>query len=208
MSAAASARPRYLLWCDLETSGLDPEIDEILEIAWSLTEFAAPYAAADLGPRYVTASEDHLIDPGPDGPPLYLMDPKVRSMHEESGLLAALRDAAGSMPSLKEVEDLLLSLSEGWPTSPADGERDERVVIAGNSVGFDLGFLRTEMPRFAKRLSHRVFDVSSHLLLCSSLGMKDDPDRKPTRHRAVEDVENSLAQARRCAAFLDHGSWT
>jgi len=141
------------IWLDLETTGLDPDREIILEIGviiandekgGDFTEVAAeqtvitPY---DFGPAsdYRTAREI-----------IAEMHPRVREMHTKNGLLAEL-ERPDLCASIHGADDYFAALvPDGLPS------------IAGNSVGsFDLQFLRKHMPKFSARLSHRVFDVST-----------------------------------------------
>jgi oligoribonuclease len=138
--------PHHLLWIELETTGLDPREDHILELAFILTEFHYPYDIITRGHYLVNGPGRQMLLAGECGD-------FIQDMHGVSGLRAALEKAENTT-TLPTIESDLLALSERWP-----GSKDEKVVVAGNSVHFDLGFLRHHMPSFAKRLSYRVFDV-------------------------------------------------
>jgi oligoribonuclease (3'-5' exoribonuclease) len=190
----ARAEPYAIEWLDLETDGLDPRSCGILEIAWILTRFAYPYEELVRGHRLVWSSHAERLVNGD-------ADPFILDMHDKSGLRAALSEEKILPGSESRVERELLDLSAGWPLE----DKDARVVLGGNSAHFDLGFLRIHMPTFAKRLSHRVFDVSAMLMQARSLGMPVPPKTEPA-HRAMADVEHSIATARRLAEWhLERG---
>lgn len=197
------------LWLDLETTGLNPHLDSVVEVAYVLTETAAPF-------RRITSGR--LVGGGvsPSGSALVLSEglpshihPKVVEMHRKSGLLADL-DAA--KPRLRDIversdwrgevltpsllETRLLALSCDWPT-----ERDKAVRLAGFSVHFDLSMMRAKAPTFARRLSHRVLDVSSISSFCRSLGMATE--RKEGAHRAAQDVQDAIERARDCVSWVE-----
>lgn len=212
--------PMCLCFADMETTGLDPHKDLILELAIVMTSFEYPYLER--------ARAHYLIKHPRDVQGM--MDDYVLDMHTRSGLLAELAKVEREPPPLTttEIEWKLLELSQDWPP-PANEEpevreakrtldaglftsleeatelceaysaaraaaTDRRVVIAGNSVGFDLGFLRVHMPTFAGRLSHRVFDVSAWSMGVRSMGMPRL--EKKEAHRAMKDVESAITQAR------------
>lgn len=187
-----NANPPYLLWLDLETTGLDPQKDLILEVAWELTLFAAPWQ-----PLTPWARDHHFLKNDPDLVEIKL-HPTVRDMHERSGLLEVLRarGEAGVLQSLQDVEGQLLQLAACWP------DKEPKVRLAGWSVHFDLGFLRVRMPELAARLSYRVFDVSAVREFCRAMGMPHG-EKKEAAHRADKDLAVSLEQARACRRWIE-----
>ncbi len=173
-------RPR-LFWLDLETTGLNPLTDRILEIAVAEAEFGNPF---------------WLLTPGVDSWVLHHdgrgLSPFIVDMHTKNGLLA---ECAAAHHSVEHVERELLQII------PESDTKEGKPVLAGNSVHFDLSFIRQWMPRLASRLSHRVYDVSAVKLFARSLGMPDG-EKGPEPHRAREDVKASLDQASRLASWL------
>lgn len=188
--ASETFRPAFLLWFDLETTSLDPKEDLILEVAWILTHFEFPYFEVGRGHHIIDQSDlPAWLDGGK-------VDPFVVKMHATSGLFRAFSDPNVAKTPLAKVEEILLGISEGWPL-----DKNSKVAMAGHSVGnFDLQFVRAQLPRFAKRLSHRVFDVSAISLHARSLGMPPVP--RVERHRSLEDVMEALSHVRACTKWL------
>ena len=179
-----------LLWLDLETTGLDPFKHCILEVAVAHVTLEKPF---DLGvkpcrPEHLPSWVVYL----PKSEHQYL-DPFILDMHTKNGLLAACSDAS-HRDHVFAVQEQLLTLV------PEIADREERTVLAGASVHFDLSFLRVWMPELARRLSHRVYDTSAIKLFCQSLGMNKLP--KGEAHRAAADVLESVWQAEYCAKWL------
>jgi len=171
-----------LYYLDLETTGLSPERDVLLELAIAEADLERPF---DIGP--VQSWVFQFADAAN-----VAIDPFVRTMHTRNGLLA---ECAQSSTTVRAVEEHLLTLV------PEVTDREDTPTLAGSSVHFDHGFLRVHMPRLAARFSHRHYDVSAVKLFCRSLGMPKPP--KAEAHRAAADVLESFAHAVVCAEWLE-----
>jgi oligoribonuclease len=172
-----------LLWIDLETAGLDPAQHGILEIAALVADLQRPFEPD--GDPFVAVLR--WAEPAAISAP-------AREMHTRSGLLAE------SARSTQGVEDAERSLLQLVPEVTPATDSSDRTTVAGSSAHFDLGFVRKCMPTLARRLSHRVYDVSAVELFCRSFGMPKLP--RAEAHRALADIRESLTNARACAEWL------
>lgn len=166
-----------LLWLDLETTGLDPQTDTILEVCVMAAPIEDPFTAVPLCAGVIHHDGAGLSD--------FILD-----MHTKNGLLA---ECAVSPYTLADADTALAA------ALPPDALR-ANLVLAGSSVHFDLGFVRAHLPKFASQISHRIYDVSSVKLFCQSLGMPTF--RKADAHRASPDILESIDHARECARWL------
>lgn len=175
--------PTHLLWMDLETTGLDPAVHEILEVSATLVPFGTPfYALAPWVDVVVRRRKwEGLLE-------------DVIAMHAKSGLIG---DCFVSERSIlfaeKSVRDLI-----------AEDAKPGSILLAGSTVSFDLGFVRKNFQSIAPLLHHRVYDVSAVRNFAYSLGMPEDP-KEEAPHRARKDLERSMLLGSRLALwFQDH----
>ena len=174
--ASASENDR-LVWIDCEMTGLDLEIDELVEIAVVVTDF-------ELQP----------IDPGlqivirPNQAALDHMNEYVTEMHRASGLI----DEIGSGVPLAEAQAQTLAYIKRF----APIER--KAPLAGNTIGTDRMFLAKYMPQVDQWLHYRNVDVSS----IKELSRRWYPrvffqaPAKDGGHRALADILESIRELR------------
>lgn len=169
-----------LLWIDLETTGLDPVSDHIVEVAW-MTSYD------DLTARSHVNS--YVIDLSPVARKQLMENPFVLDMHKTSGLLDDLDAIPGNVFRIEDVEEQIIGALK------RETFADERISVAGFSVHFDLAFINEHMPRLAELLSHRIYDVSTLRTFFRELGVEPDFDNQ-RKHRAANDVLESYDVAR------------
>lgn len=172
-----------LLWLDLETTGLDPDSCSILEIA----------AVLEVEKRRTVVIDGFVPNKWEGRVPSF--EQAAFAMHAESGLLKTLAETIVHGTFLKDPENVLLdALANAGP-----------VTLAGNSVHFDRAFLRMHMPRLDKRLHYRHLDVSCLTTFFEeNFGWERSKAAKP--HRAMEDVNHSIATYDRYVSALQNGA--
>lgn len=196
MTRQQTKHTHQFLWFDCETTGLlgrNPPEPGDLEAGGQLLEWALVLAEDDRSGRHISVKEyTAVIHHDPNA---LAMSDFVRKMHTGNGLLA---DVATSPTTLAQSDDFLFAVCQDLTDKPQP--RD--LTLAGNSVHFDLAWVRKHLPKFASCLSHRVFDVSTLTRVCQSWLSEDDAkackaefDAVPPIHRALDDVRASLACA-------------
>jgi len=174
--ATASENDR-LVWIDCEMTGLDLQIDELVEIAVVITDF-------ELKP----------LDPGfqivikPSDAALTNMNEFVTNMHRSSGLIEEI--PAGV--SLAEAEAQTLAYIKRFVPL------ERKAPLAGNTIGTDRMFLAKYMPQIDQWLHYRNVDVSS----IKELSRRWYPrvffqaPAKDGGHRALADILESIRELR------------
>ena len=176
------SKKKPLFWVDLEMTGLDENVDTILEVAIVITDI-------DLKPL----EEYHRVVFQPQEV-LDRMNDWCKKTHGESGLTAAVPKG---MP-LATVEQEVLALINKYYGNPAQGN-PERVVLVGNSINNDKRFIDKYMTEVAKRLHYRLIDVSSFKEI-----FRDKYNlnfQKKNAHRATDDIHESI---RELSFYLSH----
>jgi oligoribonuclease len=165
--------PTNLVWLDLEMTGLDAQVDVILQAALIVTN--AELTPLEQWSADVWRPEDELAR----------MTPFVRDMHEKTGLLERVR---GSKLELRRAEQQMLEIVSGWCPYGA--------VLCGNSIWQDRRFVDRHMPALAGYLTYRMVDVSAIKVLAKTWFGQTALYTKPGEgeHDALVDVKNSIAE--------------
>jgi oligoribonuclease len=163
-----------LVWIDLEMTGLNAASDHVLEIAAVVT-------GADLVPlaevERVIFQPDEVLE---------RMSARVRRIHTDNGLIDAVR---ASKTTRAEAERAVLgAIARHSP--PGEG------ILSGNSVYHDWRFLVRHMPRLEQHLHSRQVDIGTISVLVASWYPHIEFPRRPTNHRAMDDIRASLEELR------------
>ncbi|KAL0460396.1 UNVERIFIED_CONTAM: Oligoribonuclease [Sesamum latifolium] len=171
-----------LVWIDLEMTGLNIEVDRILEIACVITDGNLTKSVE--GPHLVIHQTKECLDK---------MGEWCQEHHSASGLTKkVLRSKISEQEAEKRVVEFVKSNVGAYTP-----------LIAGNSVYMDLLFLRKYMPNLAVLFSHVVVDVSSVRALCLRWYPRDSKraPQKENKHRAMDDIKESIAELK---FYKDH----
>lgn len=179
-----SAENDRLVWIDCEMTGLDPAIDELVEIAVVVTDFNLKIL--DPGLQLVIKASDAA---------LANMDDFVRNMHATSGLD---EEIPHGIP-LAEAEARVLEYVRRFVPV------ERKAPLAGNTIGTDRMFLAKYMPALDTYLHYRNVDVSSIKELSRRWlpRVYFNAPEKHGGHRALADILESIRELQyyRLAAF-------
>jgi oligoribonuclease len=166
---------KWLLWTDLETTGLDIYKNRIIQIACVLSDYKVSVK--------LTLPEITLHCSRKEWDEMGEWCTKQHAPLQERVL--------GSTITTHQAEEMVLSFLDGL-VDP----RNDVVYIAGNSVHFDKAFIDKHLPRVSSRLSHRIVDVSSLALVCENLAPETYARRpiKTKTHTAASDISESIEE--------------
>ncbi|KAG2674137.1 hypothetical protein I3760_13G121000 [Carya illinoinensis] len=164
-----------LVWIDLEMTGLNVEVDRILEIACIITDGKLTRTLE--GPDLVIHQSKENLD---------RMGEWCQNHHAASGLT---KKVLHSTTSEKEAEKQVMEFVKrnvGTYTP----------LLAGNSIYVDFLFLKKYMPDLAALFSHVLVDVSSVKALCIRWYPRDQKKApsKENKHRAMDDIRESIME--------------
>ncbi|MDR0273901.1 MAG: oligoribonuclease [Burkholderiaceae bacterium] len=170
--AALEKNDLNLIWIDCEMTGLDPEVDRLLEVAIVAT---SPDLAQRVdGPVLVIHQSDEQ---------LARMDAWNQSTHGKTGLTEKVR---ASTLGEDEAQEQLIAFMRQYVSKGAS-------PMCGNTIGQDRRFLLKYMPRLEALFHYRGIDVST----LKELARRWRPQvmeafKKQQSHTALADVHESI----------------
>jgi oligoribonuclease len=172
MNNLLSKSDKNLVWLDCEMTGLDPDVEKIIEIAVIVTDGQLMQRVE--GPVYVIHQSDAQLDQ---------MDAWNKGTHGKSGLIDKVK-ASTTTEAQAEVE-LLAFLAK---FVPANGS-----PLCGNTISQDRRFLVKYMPKLEAFFHYRNIDVST----LKELSKRWKPEvhasfKKQQSHTALADVHESI----------------
>ncbi len=174
--------PENLIWIDLEMTGLDPDQDQIIEIATVITDKHLVEIAT--GPVLAIHQPEELMD---------RMDAWNTRQHAESGLWERVRESQVTMAEAEAATLEVLRRHSPPGASP----------MCGNSICQDRRFLHRLMPELERFFHYRNLDVST----IKELARRWAPEIcsgfvKDSDHLALQDVRDSIDELRYYRAFM------
>ena len=168
-------REPRLIWIDLEMTGLNPQKDQILEIATIITD--NNLSLIEEGPSLVIhTDENHLSG----------ISQEVKNLFAKSDLIEKVR---ASHVGLQQAEEQTVAFIKKHCTPGLS-------PLCGNSVWTDRAFLAAHMPRIIELLHYRIIDVSSIKEIINRW-YPNEPDTQFAKreiHRALADIRESIAE--------------
>ena len=172
-----------LFWIDLEMTGLDVNKEVIIEAAALVTDY--DFNVLETYEAVVNQPNTYLAR----------MDDWNKEHHSASGLLAKI--PFGKTPDQVE-EDLINLLNRHWPNIE---KKEDRPILAGNSISQDRLFLDKYFHRFTSLLHYRMLDVSSFKIVFNH--KYNIRYQKDNAHRALDDIRESVEELKFYLRYVD-----
>ena len=166
----------HLIWIDLEMTGLDPDNDQIIEIATVITD-----------KNLVILAQGPVLAVHQSAATLAAMDDWNQQHHGQSGLIARVK--ASTIDAAEAERQTLEFLTQWVPTQTSP--------ICGNSIGQDRRFLYRYMPKLEAYFHYRNIDVSTLKELAARWAPElKDGFKKASSHQALDDIIESIEELR------------
>jgi oligoribonuclease len=163
-----------LIWLDLEMTGLNPDLDRIIEIATIVTDSNLDIVAE--GPVFAIHQSDDRLN---------AMDKWNTRQHHASGLVQRVKQSAVNESEAETKTIAFLQQHARAGKSP----------LCGNSVCQDRRFLFRYMPLLERFFHYRLLDVST----LKELALRWAPKiynglQKESKHLALSDIRDSIEE--------------
>jgi oligoribonuclease len=169
------AIPTRLLWVDLETTGLDPQKDVILEVVALVTDFNFKILASY---KALIKQDQKTVEQRMQLNNWWEKYPKNRKLF--------LRSIKNGVPLKQAEQDLIKLIDQYFKAEPA--------ILAGNSIHYDRTYIRHWWPALNQKLHYRMLDVTTlKIIMQGKYGI--DFKGKET-HRALDDIQESITELR------------
>ncbi len=161
-----------LIWIDMEMTGLQPEVNRVIEIAAIITD--AQLNILHEGPVIAIHQDEFTMTH---------MDAWNTATHTRSGLVD--RVLASEIDEEKATDMCLEVFSRFVPAGKSP--------MCGNTIGQDRRFMARWMPRLEAFFHYRSIDVST----LKELAKRWKPEvvtsfKKATKHEALSDIQESI----------------
>lgn len=161
-----------IIWIDLETTGLEPQNDTVLEIAAIVTD-----------DKLRELARFQVVTDMANSRTLAMLHPAVQEMHTSNGLWRQSELSGVSLATADQALEAFLDPHKG-------------AQLAGSSVHFDRAFMKEHLPRAEKKLHYRHLDVSTLNETARRFWPRIHDNRPGTGnapiHRALPDIEMSI----------------
>ncbi len=163
-----------LIWIDMEMTGLQPEVNRVIEVAAIITD--KNLNILHEGPVIAIRQDRSVIDG---------MDAWNTETHTKSGLVKRV------LESTVDEEEAAKRFVEVFRRFVPEGKSP----MCGNTIGQDRRFMARWMPEMERYFHYRSIDVST----LKELARRWAPDKvwvgtKSTKHQALSDIAESIEE--------------
>lgn len=195
-SAHIKDKEEYIIWCDVETTGVDIDSDYLLEVGGVIT---------DMQGRILGKGFQEVVHYGSQlGSVVNKCNDYVTEMHTKSGLFEALWEGG---VTLSRLDTLFTQWVHAVVEDNGGDFQNAQFYFGGRSITFDRNVLAQHLPLSFNIFSHRSIDTTTLTLLLSRNEI-DVPEQsvwvRDADHRALADCLDCITQYRSIVCSLPH----
>ena len=162
-----------LIWIDMEMTGLQPEVNGVLEVACIITD--KNLNILHRGPVVAVRQDKSVLDS---------MDAWNTQTHTASGLVG--RCLSDEAVGEEECAERFIEVFKRFVPP-------QKSPMCGNTIGQDRRFMARWLPRMEAYFHYRSIDVSTIKELARRWSPKDVwVGTNPNKHQALYDIEDSI----------------
>ena len=165
-----------LIWIDMEMTGLQPEVNRVIEVAAIITD--KNLNILHEGPVVAVHQPKSVMDG---------MDAWNTETHTRSGLVRRVEE---STVTEEEACDIFIEVFRRYVP-------EGKSPMCGNTIGQDRRFMARWMPRMERWFHYRSIDVSTIKELVRRWAPKKAwVGKSTTKHQALSDIRESIEELR------------
>lgn len=189
MFNSENSTPEYIVWTDIETTGLSPFNDYILEVGAVVSDMTGISKGTTFSS---VVNYDNFKEI------LSCTNDKVKEMHSTNGLLEDIWMNKGD--KIEEVDKNLYKWINDITQKDCGRDAEECVIyFGGRSITLDRNFLQLYCPKSYSLYSHKSMDMTGPTVMMTRNNLLKDKNayyRADVTHRALQDSIDCLEQYR------------
>jgi oligoribonuclease len=178
-----------ILWCDVETTGLDPRKHMLLQVCIVPTDMNGVRLTDEVfAGKLVVSSKREAMKIR------HLADSTVQRMHQKSGVWTGLEayDRGLAIEQGFTYEELDVALFNSLDRAlPCLGLNVGKVYFGGNSITLDRNFMAKYLPLTYSLFGYQSIDCTTLRRSCEVLDIEWIPKKK-YEHNAGSDIQESI----------------
>lgn len=164
---------KYLLWLDMEMSGLNVETEVVLEVAIVITD--NQLNIIDQLDSIVIKQPEHVLT---------AMDSWNQAVHAKSGLIGKVQN---STISIATADTMVAEFLKPY-------FKPNQAILCGNTVYQDRKFINKYLPQLENFLHYRLLDVSTIKEIVKRWYSDLPKFEKHSKHEALADIQESIEE--------------
>lgn len=187
MFNSESSIPEFIVWTDIETTGLSPFNDHILEVGAVISDMTGTQKGNSFSSVVNYDNFKEILSCSND---------RVKEMHSSNGLLEEIWMNKGE--KIEDIDNSLYKWINAITQNECGRDADECILyFGGRSITLDRNFLQLYCPKSYSLYSHKSMDMTGPTVMITRNNLLKDKNayyRADVTHRALQDSIDCLEQ--------------